>query len=155
MSGSALMDFFITCIVLAGAGALFFLTVDKIAPDETMKKIGKIAVGVILLVVFLLAIKAVLFGGGGAIVLGGSGIITFAIGVIVILVVLYLIDLLLSWLASNMGIAAPIVSAVKYVVFAVALIALLVLCDRAFFGGRYVYAPLTGDTTPTIMRPAR
>jgi len=156
MGGAGLMDFLITLIVLFGAGALFFLTIDRVAPDETMKKIGKIAVGVVLLVVFLLAIKAVLFGGAGALSLGGNGIIYFAIGVIVILVVLYLIDLLLNWLAANMGIGAPIVAAVKYVIFAVALIALLVLADRTFFGGSYS-RPILGDLggTPSIMRPER
>lgn len=154
MTGSGLIDFVITLVVLVGTGALFFIAIDKVAPDETLKKIGKIAVGVVLAVVFLLAIKAVLLGGGAA--LTGSGVIMFAIGVIVLLVVLYLVDLVLSWLATQMSIAEPIVNAIKYLVFAVALIALLVLADRSFFGGRYSSSVL-GDLgpTPSIMKQER
>ena len=154
MTGSGLLDFLITIIVIVGTGALFFITIDKVAPDATLNKIGKIAVGVVLAVVLLLAVKAVLFGGGAA--LTGGGIIMFAIGIIVLLVVLYLIDLLLTWAGEQIN--ATLAQAIKYVVFAVALIALLVLADKSFFGGRYVAGPVMGDAlgpTPSIMRPER
>jgi hypothetical protein len=153
MTGSGLIDFVITLIVICGVGALFFITIDWMKVDATMKKIAKIAIGVVLAVVILLAIKAVLFGGGGA-ALSGGGIIGFAIGIIVLLVVLYIVDVLLGWLAANMGIGAPIIDIVRYLVFAIALIALLVLADRSFFGGRYIGASL-GLDTPSIMKPEK
>ena len=155
MTGSGLFDFVITLVVICGTGALFFIAIDRTAPDPTMNKIGKIAVGVVLAVVVLLAVKAVLFGGGGGPVMSAGGIIQFAIGVIVLLVVLYIIDILLTWLAANMGIGAPIIEIIKYLVFAVALIALLVLADRSFFGGRYVVGPMGMGSTPSIMVPER
>jgi hypothetical protein len=107
----------------------------------------------VLAVVILLAIKAVLFGSGGAALTAG-GIIGFAVGIIVLLVVLYIIDILLGWLATNMGMAAPILDIVRYLVFAIALIALLVLADRSFFGGHYIGNSL-GIETPSIMKPER
>lgn len=150
--GSALIDFLVTVVVVVGVGALFFLMIDRTAPDATMNKIGKIAIGVVLACVVLLAVKGVLFG-GGALVVGAGGIITFAIGAIVILVVLFLLDMLLTWLGGNIN--ATLANAIKYVVFAIALIALLVLADRSFFGGRYIGEPLGVGTTPSIMRPEK
>jgi hypothetical protein len=153
MTGSGLIDFVITLIVICGVGALFFITIDWMKVDPTMKKVAKIAIGVVLAVVILLAIKAVLFGSGGAALTAG-GIIGFAVGIIVLLVVLYIIDILLGWLATNMGMAAPILDIVRYLVFAIALIALLVLADRSFFGGHYIGNSL-GIETPSIMKPER
>jgi hypothetical protein len=150
MTGSALIDFVITLVVIMGTGALFFIAIDRAAPDPMMNKIGKIAIGVVIAVVVLLAVKGLLFG-GGALVLTAGGIIGFAIGVIVILVLLFLVDLVLNWLGGQ--ISEPIVSAVKYIVFAVVLIALLVLADKTFFGGRYLGVVL-GDT-PSIVKPER
>lgn len=150
MTGSGLLDFLITIVVLIGVGALFFVAIDRLAPDPFLNKIAKIAIGVVLLVILLIAIKGVLFGGGAA--LSGGGIIQFAIGLIVILVILFLVDLALNYIGSMIG--EPIVNAIRYVVFAVALIALLVLADRALIGGT-VQGALTGPlfgSTPRIMR---
>lgn len=99
-------------------------------------KIGKIAVGVVLLVVFILAVGAVLFGTGGAVPnLSAEGFLWFCIGVIVILVVLFVIEFILNLVAGWMGVAGELVALVKYVIFAVALIALLVVADRTLLGG--------------------
>lgn len=138
MSGAGLMQFLISIILLIATGFIFFLVIDRLAPDPTLNKIGKIAVGVVLLVVFLLAIQAVLFGGGsGGAKLAPQGFIWFCIGVIVILVVMFIIGAVLDWLAASMGLGAPIVTIVKYVIFAVALIALLVIADQTLMGGGY------------------
>jgi hypothetical protein len=151
MTGSGLIDFLITIIVIFGTGALFYVAIERLAPDPMMQKIAKIAVGVVLVVVALLAVKAVLFGGGGAISAGG--IIGFAIGLIVIMVVLFIIDKLLAWLGGEMG---PVIDIIRYVVFAVALIALLVLADRALFGGQYIGKTMSDSLgTPSIMKPER
>ena len=151
MTGSALMDFLITIIVLAGTGALFFVTIDRLAPDALLNQIGKIAVGVVLAVVLLLAVKGVLFGGGVA--LSAAGIIGFAIGIVVLLVVLFLVEKILDWLGPKIG--PNIAGIIKYVVFAIALIALLAVADSTMFGGRYVGAGLRGlgGPSPSIMRP--
>lgn len=150
MTGSGLIDFVITLIVLIGTGMLFFIAIDKMAPDETLKQIAKVAVGVVLLVVFLVAVKGVIFG-GGAMAASGSGMIQFAVGLIVILVVLFLIDKVLMWVGSQ--ISPPIVEMARYVIFAIALIALLLLVDKTFFAGHY--AASLGIQTPSIMQEKR
>lgn len=153
MTGSALIDFVITLVVLVGTGALFFIAIDKAAPDPLMNKVGKIAVGVVIAVVLLLAIKGLLFG-GGALVLSGGSIIGFAIGVIVILVLLFLVDFVLTWLGAQIG--EGVAGVIRYLVFAIALIALLILADRSFFGGRYVPMSSLGlGAPPSIMKPER
>lgn len=137
MSGSGLFDFLIAIILLLATGFIFFLVIDRVAPDPVLNKIGKVAVGVILLVVFLFAIKGVIFGGGGVAHLDPKGFIYFCIGIIVILVVLFVIDLVLGWIAAQMGAAEPIVTAIKYIIFAIALIGMLVLADRTLLGGGF------------------
>jgi hypothetical protein len=150
MTGSALIDFVIALVAICGMGAMFFIVVDRVAPDATMNRVAKIAVGVVLALIVLLAVKALLFGGGGAVVSIG-GVISFAIGVIVILVLLFLLDMVLGWLGGQMG--EPVVRVIKYLVFAVALIALLLLADSSLFGGRYVGKSLGGIAAPaSIMR---
>src|SRR4029077_14874775 len=47
MTGSALIDFVIALIVICGTGALFFLTIDRVAPDALLNKIAKIAIGIV------------------------------------------------------------------------------------------------------------
>lgn len=144
--GSALFDFLIGIILLLATGFVFFLVIDRVSPDPVLNKIGKIAVGVVLLVVFLIAVKSVFFGGGGGAHMDPKGFLYFCIGIIVILVVLYIIDLVLSWIAGQMGVGAPIVTAIKYVIFAVALIAMLVLADRTLLGGGFTGAIGNFDT---------
>jgi len=153
MSGSGLIDFLITLFVLCGTGALFFIAIDRMAPDAFMNKIAKVAVGVVLCVVFLVAIKGLLFGGGG-VAMSAGGIIGFAIGLLVILVFLFLIDKALEFFAAY--ISEWVAGIIRYVVFACALIALLVLVDRTFFAGAYTRGVL-GDMggSPSIMRQER
>lgn len=137
MTGSALFDFVISIILLLATGFVFFLIIDRIATDATLNKIAKIAIGVVLLVVFLFACKAVLFGGGAALHLDPHGFLYFCIGIIVILVVLLIIEAVLNWIAGQMGVGGEIVTMVKYVIFALALIAMLVLADKTLLGGSY------------------
>lgn len=132
MTGSALMDFLIAIVGLCLVVGLIFKALDFIAPDDRFKQIGRWAVGGVALIVFLLAIKAVLFGGGGSGMLGVSpgGLLSFAIGLIVLLVVLYII-----YMAVDMIAPAEFVTPVKYVIGALALIAILVLAQQVLFGG--------------------
>jgi hypothetical protein len=118
-----------------------------------MNRVAKIAVGTVFAVVIILAIKDLLFGGGVA-ALSVGGIISFAIGIIVILVVLYLLDMLISFIATLIG--APLANVVKVIVFAIILIALLVLVDKTLMGGQYTGQFLGNlGTSPSIMKPER
>jgi hypothetical protein len=130
MTGSGLMDFLISLVILAIVVGLIFLALEKIAPDEFFKKIAKYAIGGVALVLALFAIKAVLFGGGGAVVLNPLGVIAFAIGLIVLLVVLYVIYMAIDYFAPE-GWAVPI----KYIVGAIAIIVILLLAQQVLLGG--------------------
>ena len=130
MTGSLLMDFLIACVGLALIVALFFLAIDRIAPDPFFNKVARYAVGGVALLAFLVAVKSVLFGGAGGMSVTPYGIIQFAIGLLVVMVVLYLIYLVIDKIAPP-EFAAP----VKYVIGAIALIALLVLAAQVLFGG--------------------
>lgn len=133
MTGSALFDFGITIIVLVAVVALFFVALDKLATDETLNKIAKIAVGVVALVIALLALKGVLFGGAGAAILNYAGLIPFAIGLIVLLVVMYIVMLAIDYFAGALGTWVQIA---KFLVAAIAVIALLVLADKTLLQGK-------------------
>lgn len=130
MTGSALMDFLIAVVGLCIIVYLIFLALDFIAPDERFKQVGRYAVGGAALLVFLLAVKGVLFGGGGGLSVSPVGVIEFAIGLIVVMVVLFIIYMVLDRLAP-----AELVTPVKYVIGAIALIAILILAERVLFGG--------------------
>ena len=152
MTGSALFDFVITLIVLFATGAMFFIVIDKAAPDATMNRVAKIAVGTVFAVIILFAIKGLLFG-GAAIALSAGGIIKFAIGIIIILVVLYLLDMAMGLIATFIG--AALANVIKVIVFAIILIALLVLVDQTLMGGRYTGSLGDLGGNPRIMTPER
>jgi hypothetical protein len=130
MTGSGLMDFLIAVVGLCIIVYLIFLALDFIAPDERFKLIARYAVGGTALLVFLVAIKGVLFGGGGVMAITPVAVIEFAIGLIVVMVVLYIIYMVIDFLAPG-NLSVPI----KYVIGALALIAILVVAERALFGG--------------------
>jgi hypothetical protein len=131
MTGSALFDFLIAIVVLGGAVLLFMTAIDGISPSALFTKIAKTAVGIAALVAFLFPIKGVFFGGGGSgIATSPLGIIYFAIGLLVVLVVLYLVKLVLGWFCP-----AEFTEPVLFVVGAIALIALLALAATTLFGG--------------------
>jgi hypothetical protein len=135
MSGSGLLGFIVSIIMLFGVAAIFFLTIDRVAKDAFLAQIAKIAVGCLLLVAFILAVANVLGFGGTAFSTSPMGIIIFAVGVLVLIVVLYIIDAVLDWIGANMGMAAPLVTIIKFVISVVALIALLLLAGTALLGG--------------------
>lgn len=133
MTGQGLFEFAIAIVVLIATGIMFFLGLDKIVTDETFKKIAKIAVGVVLVILFLFALKAVLFGGGGAAVLNFAGLIPFAIGLIVLLVVVAIVQLAIERFGGTLG---SWIGVVQLLLAAIAVIALLVLADKTLLGGR-------------------
>jgi hypothetical protein len=133
MTGSGLVQFLINIIALLAAGGIFFVSIDKIAPDEFFAKIAKIAIGALLLIAFIVTIAAVFGLAGAGVTVSPLGILWFAIAVIVAVVVLYVINLIVDWIAANMGIG-PIAGIIKYVLGAIVLIALLVAAANLLFG---------------------
>jgi len=130
MTGSGLMDFLISVVGLLIIVFLIYKALDYISPDVNFKMIARYAVGGAALLIFLLAVKGVLFGGSGMATVSPAGVLTFAIGLIVTLVVLYIIYMVVDQLAPP-NLLIPI----KYVIGAIALIAILVLAQQVMFGG--------------------
>lgn len=130
MTGSALMDFLIAVVALCLVVGLIFLAIDRIAPDEGSKKIARWAVGGVALIAFLVAIKGVLFGGGSGLAVTADGLISFAIGLLVLIAVIYIIYMAIDAFAPE-----PFKVPVKYVVGTIALIGILVLAQQTLFGG--------------------
>ncbi len=134
MTGSGLFDFLIAIVELVIVGAIIFAGLDFVVTDERFKKIARLAIGGVLVIAFLFAVKAVLFGGGGAFTISPVGILYFAIGVIVLLVVWYLINMALDWAAAVFPPIGPFLVAIKFVVSAIMLIVLLLLAADLMFG---------------------
>jgi hypothetical protein len=133
MSGSGLMDFLIEIIGLLIVGTMIFLAIDFISTDERFKKIGKLAVGGVLLLLFLIAVKGVLFGGGGT-AISVAGLISFAIGVIVVLVVWFIITRVLGIFLGYMGLTGS-GDIIQFVIGALVLIVILILAANMLLGG--------------------
>jgi hypothetical protein len=132
MSGSGLVQFLVNIIAILAAGGIFFISIDKVAPDEFFKKIAKIAVGALLLIAVIVTIAAV-FGLATGVTVAPAGVIYFAIAVIVAVVVLYVINLVVDWIVQNMG-GGPWAAIIKYILGAVVLIGLLLAAANLLFG---------------------
>lgn len=135
MTGIALLDFLISLIILAGVLWIFFLVIPRVSPDPLFTTIAQVVVGIAALIVFILAVAAVLGFGGTKLAISGAALLTFAIAVIVGLLVLYIVNLFLDWLAGQAPPIAPFVGAIKYIIGALVLIALLYIAGTALFGG--------------------
>lgn len=132
MSGSAFMDFVIVLAELIITGALIFAAIDFISTDARFKTIAKLAVGGLLTILFLFAVKGVFFGGGGGIAISPINFLYFAIGVILALVVWLILDRLIDkigWapVAANKDI-------LKFILGAVVLVAILGWAASSLFG---------------------
>jgi hypothetical protein len=125
---AAFFSFLIAFVGLAIIVSMIFLALDRIAKDVFLKQIGKIAIGGCAVLVLLLDLKAVFFGGGTGSI-SPAALIEFAIGVIILIAVFFLIDWAIGrWLSrwSN-----PI----NYILSVLMLVILLVLAEQALFGG--------------------
>jgi hypothetical protein len=87
----------------------------------------------LLLIAFIVTIAAVFGLAGAGATVSPLGIIWFAVAVIVAVVVLYIINLIVDWIATNMGIG-PLAGIIKYVLGAIVLIALLLAAANLLFG---------------------
>jgi hypothetical protein len=139
------VQFVVNIIALLAAGGIFFLSIDRVAPDAFFAQIAKIAIGALLLIALVVTVAAA-FGLGGGITVAPLGIVYFAIAVIIAVVVLYIINLVIDWVGAQMG-ASGWVGAIKYVLGAIVLIGLLVAAADLLFGQRI--AMMKGaDTSP-------
>jgi hypothetical protein len=134
MSGAGLVQFLVNIIAILAAGGIFFVSIDKVAPDPFFSKVAKIAIGALLLIALVVTIAAV-FGLAGGVSVSPLGIVWFAVAVIVAVVVLYIINLVIDWIGVQMG-EGPWIVPVKYVLGAIVLIGLLIAAANMLFGYR-------------------
>lgn len=133
MNLAGLLDFLINVVGLCIVVFLIFQALDLAAfgLDAGLKLIARYAVGGAALLAFLVYIAAVFTGRGGALMSATpASVIEFAIGLIVLIAVLYVINMVIDALAP-----APLAAPVKFVISAIALIVILVLAEKALFGG--------------------
>jgi hypothetical protein len=144
MTGAGLWGFLITIIGLLIIGVIIFTAIDFIVTDERFKKIAKLAVGGVMCLAFLMAIGSVLGFGGASAQITPLGLIYFAIGVIVLLVVWYLITKFFDMAANWFPPIAPLKDIIMFVVSAIMLIVLLLMAANLLFGaaiGGSSYSP--------------
>jgi hypothetical protein len=134
---SGLVQFIVNIIALLAAGGIFFVSIDKVAPDAFFAQIAKIAIGALLLIALVVTVAAVFGLGGGAIAVSPLGVVYFAVAVIIAVVVLYVINLIVDWFGSQMGAVAPLVGSIKYILGAIVLIGLLIAAADLLFGVRF------------------
>jgi len=131
MTGGGLWNFLIQIVALVVVGVLFFLGIDYISKDVRFTKIAKWAVGGIITIILLVAIGGMLFGGGGgALAVTTSGVITFAIAIIVALIFLAIVDY-----AVNALVPDPLKQPVLFIISGIVLIALLMVAGTVLTGG--------------------
>lgn len=129
MSGGALVNFLVDILELIAIVAILYTALPRLAPDPTLAQIAKIAIGVGALVVFILAVANVLGFGGQALVLNPWSMFYVAIAVIVVLVVVFIV----YWVVDFFQV--PFAEGVKFVVGAIAIIAILVAVGTTLTGG--------------------
>ena len=129
MTGAALWAFLITCVGLVIIVGLIFVAIEMVQAPDGFKRIARFAVGGAALLIFLVAVGGALgFGGAGMVQVTPASVIEFAIGLVVLLAILYLATLIVSYF----GVFA---TEINYVIAAVAIIVILVLALRAITGG--------------------
>ena len=131
MTGGGLWNFLIQIVALVVVGVLFFLGIDYISKDVRFTKIAKWAVGGIITIILLVAIGGMLFGGGGgALAVTTSGVIAFAIAIIVALIFLAIVDY-----AVNVLVPDQLKQPVLFIISGIVLIALLMVAGTVLTGG--------------------
>ncbi len=128
-------NFFIILVELLVVGALIFAAIEFVATDDRFNKIAKIAVGGVLVILFLFAIKAVFSGGGSGMNLTPVGFLYFAVGVILTLIVWYVIDAILGYIASAWApFIAPALNIIRFVLAGLVLVVILLIAADVLFG---------------------
>ena len=151
-----LLGLIVGIIILCAVVAIFFLTIEKIVGDPLLQKIGKICIGAIALVFVIVAAWGALVGGGaGGLRVTGMSLITFAVGLLVTIAVVYILNMAIDWFGF-------MVTELQYILSIVALIAILLAAGTALFGGnvRSVFggkasAPFESQVEPLPPYPPR
>lgn len=117
-------------------GGLIFMAIEYVATDERFKKIAKFAVGGVLVLLFLYDAVGVLTGSGGAVAITPVALLWFAISVICILLIWYIINWFLdkivtSWFPAVGG----FMEMIKFVIGVLVLLAILVAAADLLVGG--------------------
>jgi hypothetical protein len=153
---SGVFNFFIILVELCVIGALIFAALDFIGTDERFKKIARIAVGGVLVVLFLFAVKAVFSGGGGGMNLTPIGFLMFAIGVILVLIVWYVIDWAIGALATTwLPFLAPVLAVIRFVLAGLMLVVILLIAANVLFGVSVGGAPFRFSQLESMPRHDR
>jgi hypothetical protein len=134
MTGLALFDFIISLIELFICGIIIFAGFDFIDTDERFKKIAKLALGGVIVIAFLFAIRGFFWGGAGAFAITPLSILFFAIGIIFLLVGWYLVLMALDAMVVFFPPLAGFKEALKFVLSAVVLVLMLLLAADLLFG---------------------
>jgi hypothetical protein len=145
---SGLVQFVINIIAILAAGGIFFVSIDRVAPDAFFAQIAKIAIGALLLIALVVTVAAA-FGLAGGLTVSPLGVVYFAIAVIIAVVILYVINLIVDWIGAQMG-AAQWVGSIKYVLGAIVLIGLLIAAADFLFGVRFGTFPAAGVKTGAL-----
>jgi hypothetical protein len=146
------VGFLVSIIVLFAVGAIFFLTIDRVAKDAFLAKIAKIVIGCLILIAFVLAVASVL-GLGGGLAASPYSIVIFGVGVLVLIVVLFLVELFLNWLGPNMGMTPGVIEAIRFVITVLALIALIIIAGDALLGGGSYFGRFQFDRHSQLSEP--
>lgn len=141
---SGLLALIIGVILLVAVVAIFFLVIESIVKDALLQRIGKIVIGVLALVSVISAIWGALFGGGAGIPTG-TNLIGFAVGLLIILAVVYIASIAITWFGF-------MVTELQYLLSLIALIAVLLVAGTTLFpeAGKSL-----GIQLPRISQPAR
>jgi hypothetical protein len=139
---SFIVNIFGLCIVVG----LIFLALDSpyIRLNEWIKRFAKFAVGgaaCLAFIIYCLGVFAGVGGGAGLMRASPESIIEFAIGVLLIIGVLYIIEFVIAWLLGGPPadpVTAPpagLAGIVIFVVNLIAIVVILILAEKALFGG--------------------
>jgi hypothetical protein len=128
---AAFFNFIIALVGLAIIVAMIFLALDRIARDGFLRQISKIAIGGCAVLILLIDVRGIFFGGGGAGTISPSALIEFAIGVIILIAVFFLLD----WALTLWTYVTPWIEIINYVLSVLMIILILVLAEQALFGG--------------------
>ena len=157
MNLASLVNFVVNVIGLCIVVGLIFLALDSpfIKLDAWIKKFAKFAVGGAAVLAFAAYCAAVFLGvGTGALMRATpASIIEFAIGMLILIAVLYIITLVVEWLLG--GAVAPgaqgatpapsnIGGIIVFVVNVIAIVVILILAEKALFGGGLGLIPNIG-----------
>lgn len=149
MSGAGLWQFVINIVGLAIIVFLIFAAMEFRPLPEPFRKFARMAVGGAAALFFLIAIGAVLFGGASASIhVTVGGIFEFAIGVIVLYAVLWIVDQGLDYFQVPFG------DKIKFILSVIALIVILSLAAAALAGGGLGFINIGGRSGGMSFLPA-